>query len=481
MSFGNRVFLDDGTGGGTSNDGVMDGGENPIPNVRLELWRDTNGTPGLQMTGGTPDTSVGFDVTDAGGYYLFDRLVEGSYFVHIPSGNFTASFDPDNGGPIPSGAGALQGYNSSGPTGTENIGVGWNPYTPNMDRDDNGVNDDAPHLNGISSGIIVLTLTTEPISEAELSAEVDPGSPTNDDFDPTGWDGPVPSSRGRWSETDDNSNLTIDFGFYPVVSIGSIVWSDSNRDGIQTAGEPGISGATVTLLDGSGNPVAGVSSQATGVDGLYYFGNLPQGDYRVRVQMPVGYTPTINQNTANNDDSENDFNIATSIGDIHTSGTFTLTHNGEPNGVDSNIANSDNGDNVDDNNGNMTVDFGFYPVVSIGSIVWDDLNQRWHPDRWGARDCWGYSNITRMAVATRWQACLRKQQAQMGFITSSTLPQGDYRVRVQMPAGYSPTINQQTANNDDLENDFNIATSVGDTHTSGTFTLTHNGEPRRYR
>ena len=275
---------------------------------------------------------------------------------------------------------------------------------------------------------------------------------------------------------DNNGNMTVDFGFYPVVSIGSIVWNDSNRDGIQTAGEPGISGATVTLLDGSGTPVAGVPSQATGVDGLYYFGDLPQGDYRVRVEMPVGYTPTINQNTANNDDLENDFNIATSVGDTHTSGTFTLTNNGEPNAVDSNIVGSDNADNGDDNNGNMTVDFGFYPVVSIGSLIWNDTN------RDGIQTA-GEPGIPGAIVTlldgsgTPVAGVPSQTTGADGLYYFDNLPEGDYRVQVETPGDYSPTINQNTFNNDDSENDSNIASSVGHVHTSGTFTLANNSEP----
>ena len=135
MSLGNRVFLDDGAG--TSNNGIMDAGEVPIANVRVDLYRDDDGTSGLDISS---DTLVNFDLTDAGGYYLFDHLAEGEYYVHLPSSNFT-------------GTGALLGLNSSVPTGTENAGVTGNPYTPSTDRDDNGVNDASPNLNGISSGV----------------------------------------------------------------------------------------------------------------------------------------------------------------------------------------------------------------------------------------------------------------------------------------------------------------------------------------
>ena len=45
--------------------------------------------------------------------------------------------------------------------------------------------------------------------------------------------------------------------------VGDIVWNDLNGDGAIDGGEPGIGGAVVTLLDGTGAPVAGVLPQVT--------------------------------------------------------------------------------------------------------------------------------------------------------------------------------------------------------------------------
>ena len=201
MSLGNRVFRDDGTGGGIYNNGIMDGGELPVANVRVELYGDAN-------TDGVPDGALlAFDTTDAGGYYLFDDLAAGSYVVVLPASNFT-------------GAGPLVGYNTSTPTGTETTGVAGNPYTPKTDRDDNGLNvGTVPSTGGVRSGTITLSLSSEPTGETELSGQADPGAPANLLFSPTGWDGPL--SRGRWEESDINSNLTVDFGFIPVFALGN--------------------------------------------------------------------------------------------------------------------------------------------------------------------------------------------------------------------------------------------------------------------
>ena len=45
----------------------------------------------------------------------------------------------------------------------------------------------------------------------------------------------------------------------PAVSVGDFVWSDTGRDGVQDAGEPGIAGVTVTLTGPTGLPVTDVN------------------------------------------------------------------------------------------------------------------------------------------------------------------------------------------------------------------------------
>src|SRR5204862_338321 len=48
---------------------------------------------------------------------------------------------------------------------------------------------------------------------------------------------------------DGASDPTLDFGFVrPAVSVGDFVWVDSDRDGVQDPGEPGIAGVTLRLV-----------------------------------------------------------------------------------------------------------------------------------------------------------------------------------------------------------------------------------------
>ena len=76
-SLGNRVWYD------TNNDGVIQGAEQGISGVRVELYRDTNGN-GSYNAG---DTFMGYNETDSDGYYRFDDL-PGKLVVVIPGDNF---------------------------------------------------------------------------------------------------------------------------------------------------------------------------------------------------------------------------------------------------------------------------------------------------------------------------------------------------------------------------------------------------------
>ena len=93
-------------------------------------------------------------------------------------------------------------------------------------------------------------------------------------------------------------------------ALGDRVWFDTNSNGIQDAGEPGVAGVTVELLDGSGNPIdsdpttSGVQPTITVTDGVgrYGFSGLAAGTYQVRFSnLPAGYSFTTADQGANND------------------------------------------------------------------------------------------------------------------------------------------------------------------------------------
>ena len=176
------------------------------------------------------------------------------------------------------------------------------------------------------------------------------------------------------------NNHSFDFGFMPKVSLGSVIWLDANNDGVQDAGEAGIDGLKVTLLDNSGNPVAGVSPVVTSGGGKYFFGGLEDATYKIKVESSTTnltpYIPSsVQQSNADNDDAT-DSNIAS--GDSasgYISAPITLALGSEPHGAAENSSLPSNGDDQDgpddssgDKNGNMTLDMGLYelhPAIDI--------------------------------------------------------------------------------------------------------------------
>ena len=76
--------------------------------------------------------------------------------------------------------------------------------------------------------------------------------------------------------------LNVDFGYQPdtalVNTIGDTVFLDANANGVEDAGELGISNVTVSLLNSAGEPI---TTTTTDADGVYLFSGLPDGDYSV--------------------------------------------------------------------------------------------------------------------------------------------------------------------------------------------------------
>ena len=76
-----------------------------------------------------------------------------------------------------------------------------------------------------------------------------------------------------------------------MARIGDFVWNDANGNGLQDAGEAGISGVAVRLLDAVGNAVIDGNGNAltavTDSNGKYLFNGLPMGTYQVEFLRPA--------------------------------------------------------------------------------------------------------------------------------------------------------------------------------------------------
>jgi hypothetical protein len=118
------------------------------------------------------------------------------------------------------------------------------------------------------------------------------------------------------------NNTTIDAGIYRPVSLGDRAWIDRNANGIQDAGEAGLAGVTVRLLDGGGNPVlvgGNPVTTTTNASGNYLFNGLAPGQYKAQFTAPQGYVFTT-PDVGANDGVDSDANILTGI-----TQTVTLT------------------------------------------------------------------------------------------------------------------------------------------------------------
>jgi protocatechuate 3,4-dioxygenase beta subunit len=118
----------------------------------------------------------------------------------------------------------------------------------------------------------------------ETSATTPAGAGDDSDADTTtGRTDPIVLTAGQQlTEVDAGMRIA---GQAPA-TISDRVWYDTNGDGIQDAGEPGIPGVVVNLYDDTGNFIATVKTDA---DGLYALTGLPAGDYLVEFELPVGY------------------------------------------------------------------------------------------------------------------------------------------------------------------------------------------------
>jgi hypothetical protein len=179
------------------------------------------------------------------------------------------------------------------------------------------------------------------------------------------------SIDGTLAATDTlRNNPHIDAGFVLVGSIGDKVFVDTNKDGKQDAGEAGVDGVRVYLLNSTG---ARIDSTTTAGGGKYLFSNLPAGTYSVEFKKSTipaiysGFTTKDGTTAGTTDANDSDADATTGKTASVTLAPVLLS------------ASSTAADSLKTNN--LTLDAGVLPAVgSIGDFVWKDLDKNGKQD-----------------------------------------------------------------------------------------------------
>jgi hypothetical protein len=313
-------------------DGVQDPGENGITGVRLTLRNIA--------TNAVETTSTAF-----GGMYSFGSLCAGTYAVEVDTASAALT------GFMASPVGTTTSDKDSDPnprivmiedfTRDESVDFGFNlPCAGEIgdfvwfDHDRDGMQDAG------EVGLDGVTVKLLHASGTEVAADI---------TGPNGYysfqgrcagsyrvvvqtDGvlaglvPAPVNTGSNANLDSNQNpasvvlthdsgkdVSIDFGFMARCDgrIGDFVWLDTNANGIQDAGEPGLDGVRVNLLDSTNTLVAtAITTTSSGKPGAYLFEGRCAGTYRVALDtstLPPGVlaSPTLQGNDRSLDSNPN--------------------------------------------------------------------------------------------------------------------------------------------------------------------------------
>ena len=325
-ALGDKVFLD------LNKNGIQDVNEPGVANVTVKLYDGNNQLLGTTQTSNT-------------GIYAFTNLSTGNYYVkfELPSGYAFTLKDQGTDNSKDSDVNPSTGLTSviTLPNGvTDNSwDAGIYILTAKMGNYVwNDINQDGIQNNnesGISNVTVQLYTCNNVLSATTLTDDfgayyfenITPGEyyvkftlPNGYVFSPknSGANSEVDSdadvNTGKTACTNLEANetdLTWDAGMYiptpQIANIGDHVWYDTNKNGIQEAGESGISGVTVKLYTCNNSLV---STTTTDNLGKYLFEEVAVGEYYVKFLLPENYTFTT-KDSGLNDAIDSDADLTT--------------------------------------------------------------------------------------------------------------------------------------------------------------------------
>ncbi|MGB5597988.1 MAG: SdrD B-like domain-containing protein, partial [Thiothrix litoralis] len=437
-------FLDASQLGGLSGTVWTDGNADGVRDTGSE-----SGIPGVtvQVTGPAGNV-VATLTTDGNGYYEATDLPAGNYTVTVvtsglPAGSLQTG-DPDSSkdhqtvaavvageitddldfGYIAAGSVGnyvwhdlnADGIQGNGETGVANVAVrlldGNGIVLDTTTTDANG----RYTFNGLSQGDYQVVFV-KPDSYLTFSA-AGQGADTTKDADITN---PLSGSSAVFTLAPGQSNPDIDAGLIRAASLGDTVWFDTNGNGVQDAGEPGVAGVTVELKLADGTVVDTKTTDATG---NYLFTGVMPGDYEVAFTLPSGMAFTATGQGA--DDSKDS--------DVAGDGTVAVT-----------LTSGEN---------DLSVDAGILPAEITGRVWIDNTTQNGLDDGVVAEEGVVGVNVNLIDTATG-NAIMTTTTGADGVYNFTGVPAGNYRIEVVEPANMGfVTANQGT--NDAVDSDVDV-------------------------
>ncbi|MCX6358661.1 MAG: carboxypeptidase regulatory-like domain-containing protein [Armatimonadetes bacterium] len=218
----------------------------------------------------------------------------------------------------------------------------------------------------------------------------------------------MPAGLYRWQIIGADGRNTLflhpEYDLYGMSQVGDFVWDDVNANGIQDAGEAGVGGVTVSLLDATFAVIATTTTNATGA---YLFDNLVPGAYSVRFSLPAGYVFTVAGAGTNPE--------ANSHADLQTGATDAVI-----------LAAGQSA---------FFLDAGLVRPASVGDYVWEDMNYN------GVQDAGepGVSGVKVELLTSAGEVQATATTATGGLYSFTGLVPGTYSVRFEPPIGYQFT------------------------------------------
>jgi len=346
--------------------GIQDAGEPGMPGVRVDLYN----------AGGT---YIDARTTDSSGQYLFLDLPPGGYYVEFvpPPGWLFSPQDQGSDDTRDSDADAVTGQTAvialppvtfygdldAGLFGPATLGdLVWEDANVNGLQDPGETGIAGVTVNQYQCGGALVDTTTSDASGSYIFTGTVPGAYFVEFVLPGGYAFTLPDQGADDtidSDADPATGQTMcttllsgqtdpdwDAGMYGLVSLGDLVWYDTDRDGIQELGEPGLPDIAVDLHDNGTCADAPIASTVTDGLGQFSFAGLAVDTYCLQFgAIPAGWLISP-QDQGADDTVDSDADA--------TTGQITSI----------NLAASD----VDE-------DMGLYTEGSTGDTVWCDANQ----------------------------------------------------------------------------------------------------------